>query len=90
MSPRWCGIDWAETQHGVVIVDEQGKPAARARITDDPKGVSRLPGMLAVAADANGGVAVPAAIETPHSLLVASPSSPLVCHMNSNRGQVRR
>jgi hypothetical protein len=34
----FCGIDWAERPHDVVLFDEDGQPVAKRHITDDAAG----------------------------------------------------
>ena len=67
----FCGIDWAEAQHDVAIVDSDGQLVAKKRITDDPIGFAELVEMLTAAGDCAEDP-VPVAIETPRGLLVAS------------------
>jgi hypothetical protein len=64
-----CGIDWAETQHDVAIIDDGGQLVAKKRISDDPAGFAELAEVLAEAGD-GAESAVPVAIETPRGLLV--------------------
>ncbi|GIH02852.1 mini-circle putative transposase for IS117 [Rhizocola hellebori] len=71
MGARWCGIDWSESRHDVVLVDEHGRAVVRVKITEDPAGVAHLLGILTGAVQA-GEDPVPVAIETPHGLLVAA------------------
>jgi transposase len=67
----FCGIDWAEDHHDVVLIDEAGQLLAKRRIGDDPHGLAELTGMLAAAGDSRDAP-IPVAIETPRGLLVAS------------------
>jgi Transposase len=41
-SKVFCGIDWAERQHDVAVVDEQGKLIAKRRISDGLAGFTEL------------------------------------------------
>jgi hypothetical protein len=36
----FCGIDWAETQHDVAIIEDSGRLVAKKRISDDPSELS--------------------------------------------------
>lgn len=67
----FCGIDWAEAQHDLAIIDNDGQLVAKKRITDDPSGFAELIEMLTAAGDCAEDP-VPVAIETPRGLLVAS------------------
>jgi transposase len=66
----FCGIDWAEDHHDIALVDRDGTLLARARVSDDPAGLTRLLDLLAEHGD-SAGDPVPVAIETPRGLLVA-------------------
>ncbi|WP_328601329.1 IS110 family RNA-guided transposase [Actinomadura physcomitrii] len=66
----FCGIDWFEQHHDVVIVDGNGGLVARQRIGDDAAGFGRLLEMLAQAGDGPDAY-VPVAVETSRGLLVA-------------------
>jgi transposase len=66
----FCGIDWAEDHHDIVLVDRDGGLLARLRITDDAAGLMRLLDLLAGHGDSPEDP-VPVAIETPRGLLVA-------------------
>ncbi|MDQ1013603.1 hypothetical protein QFZ43_000152 [Streptomyces afghaniensis] len=67
----FCGIDWAERNHDVALVDEAGTLLAKARITDDAAGYHKLLALLAEHGDSPDDP-IPVAIETSHGLLVAS------------------
>ena len=66
----FCGIDWAEDHHDIVLVDRDGQLLARRRISDDAPGLAALLGLLAGHGD-SADDPVPVAIETPRGLLVA-------------------
>ena len=40
--PIYCGIDWAETDHQVAVVDDVGELVAERRIGKDPAGLTKL------------------------------------------------
>ena len=65
-----CGIDWAENDHDVALVDETGKLVAKLRISDDVRGYQQLLALLAESGD-SAGDPVPIAIETARGLLIA-------------------
>jgi transposase len=66
----YCGIDWAENQHDVALVDDHGTVVAKRRISDDAAGFGQLLALLAEHGDQAGRL-VPVAIETSRGLLVA-------------------
>ena len=66
----FCGIDWASDHHDVVIVDDAGSLAAKARIDDPAEGLAQLLQLLADHGDVPEAP-VPVAIETSRGLLVA-------------------
>ncbi|MFD3678604.1 IS110 family transposase [Streptomyces sp. NPDC058613] len=66
----YCGIDWAEKHHDVVLVDDAGQLLAKRRITDDAAGYQILLDLLAEY-DNSQDEPVPIAIETNRGLLVA-------------------
>ena len=66
----YCGIDWAEDDHDIALVDRDGKLLARRRISDDAAGLAALLALLAEHGDTPGDL-IPVAIETPRGLLVA-------------------
>ncbi|WP_332909680.1 IS110 family RNA-guided transposase [Nocardia gipuzkoensis] len=66
-----CGIDWAEANHDVAIVDGDGRVTARERISNDAAGFARLLSLLAEAGDSAQDT-IPVAIETDRGLLVAA------------------
>jgi Transposase len=43
----FCGIDWAEDQHDIALVDQHGALLAKRRIGDDAAGFAALLQLLA-------------------------------------------
>ena len=68
---RWCGIDWAEHDHDIAIVDETGALVSKARLEDNAAGFAELMDLLAVHGQ-GCDAPVPVAIETAKGLLVAN------------------
>src|SRR3954467_4210615 len=66
----FCGVDWAEGHHDIVLIDDEGKLVAKRRISESVEGVAELTAMLAAAGD-SVEEPIPVAIETPRGLLVA-------------------
>ena len=74
LSPRRavsCGVDWAEDHHDVALVDAEGAPLAKLRISDDAAGFAELMALLAEHGD-SPEAPIPVAIETSRGLLVAA------------------
>ncbi|WP_405587863.1 transposase [Streptomyces sp. NBC_01190] len=44
----FCGIDWAESHHDIALVDQDGDPLAKMRISDDAAGFHALLELLAL------------------------------------------
>jgi hypothetical protein len=67
----FCGIDWAEGDHDIAVIDDSGQLIAKRRISETVTGIAELTDMFAAAGDsAEDPIAV--AIETPRGLLVAA------------------
>ncbi|WP_328490841.1 IS110 family RNA-guided transposase [Streptomyces zaomyceticus] len=66
----YCGIDWAEKHHDVVLIDESGRLLAKRRIADDLAGYQVVLDVLAEHGD-RAETPIPVAIETNRGLLVA-------------------
>lgn len=71
MTSLWCGIDWAEKHHDVAVVDDTGTLVAKARISDDIAGFTKLTEVITALTPA-GLAGLPIAIETSQGLLVAA------------------
>ncbi|MEY9872856.1 transposase [Streptacidiphilus sp. MAP12-33] len=66
----FCGIDWASDHHDVALTDSDGALVARARISDDARGLNELLELLAAHGDSEDK-RIPVAIETSRGLPVA-------------------
>jgi transposase len=64
----FCGIDWAEEQHDVCVVDADGRRLWRGRIRHDPEGIAQLKAALTALEPTPHEVVV--GIETGRGLLV--------------------
>lgn len=64
----FCGIDWAEEQHDVCVVDAEGRRLWRGRVAHEPSGIAQLRSALAALAPDPAQVVV--GIETGRGLLV--------------------
>lgn len=67
----FCGIDWAENHHDVVVVDAAGQLVSKRRISDNVDGFIEVLDLLAGAGDSPDD-SIPVAIETSRGLLVAA------------------
>src|SRR4029453_10138249 len=56
---RFCGIDWAEAHHDVVVVDADGRLLAHRRIRDDAAGYQQLLDLLAEVGESAAGARPP-------------------------------
>ena len=65
-----CGIDWSEQHHDIAVVDAAGAVVAKARVSNDANGFTRLLQLLASVGD-NAEAPIPVAIETDRGLWVA-------------------
>ncbi|WCN04079.1 IS110 family transposase [Streptomyces sp. M92] len=69
-TPVFCGVDWAEDQHDIALVDAGGRQLTKVRIGDDAAGFTQLTDLLAEHGDSEAAP-IPVAIETSRGLLVA-------------------
>jgi transposase len=65
----YCGIDWAEHHHDVVVVDQDGQVLARRRVSDDVAGFTDITGLLN-RLEPGGRAGVRVALETDRGLFV--------------------
>ncbi len=69
----YCGIDWAEHNHDVAVVDGDGAVLAKRRISDDIAGFTQVTEILCTHADdPDDPTGVDVALETDRGLLVAA------------------
>ena len=66
----FVGVDWAEDDHDVTVMDPDGRLLGRARVAEGIEGVGRLHALVGEHAEDPGEVVV--GIETDRGLLVAS------------------
>ena len=71
MAQLWCGIDWAEKQHDVAVIDDSGSLLIKERISDDVAGFDRLVELI-LELRKDGLDGLPVAIETAQGLLVSA------------------
>ena len=64
------GVDWAENDHDVTVMDSDGQVLDRVRVPEGLEGVSRLHALVSEHANDPGEVVV--GIETDRGLLVGS------------------
>src|SRR6266705_4579211 len=66
----YAGIDWADTHHVALVIDETGQQVSSLRVTHTPEGVSQLISFLSSIAPSKEQMAC--IIETNHGLLIAT------------------
>jgi transposase len=71
----YCGIDWAEKDHQVAVVDDGGELVAERRISNDPAGLTEL--LMLLAEHTGGGradefVSVDVAVEAGRGLMMCA------------------
>ncbi|HEX6552142.1 MAG TPA: IS110 family transposase [Ktedonobacteraceae bacterium] len=70
-SPRiwYVGVDWADTHHDVLVLDEAGRRVGARRFTHSPQGLNEL--KQSVLSIATSPEQVACIVETNHGLLIA-------------------
>src|SRR6266704_3137808 len=66
----YAGIDWADTHHDALVIDESGQQVSSLRISHTPEGLSQLIDCLSRIAPSKEQMAC--IIETNHGLLIAA------------------
>ena len=68
----YSGIDWADTHHDALVIDEQGHQVGSLRIAHTPAGMNQLNTFLERIIGAAAKEEMACIIETTHGLLIAS------------------
>ena len=68
----YAGIDWADTHHDVVVIDEAGRRVASTRVPHSPEGLSKLIRFLDEVCGSRHLDDLGCFVETSHGLLVAA------------------
>ncbi len=68
----YAGIDWADTHHDALVIDEQGHQVGSLRIAHTPAGMNQLNTFLERIIGAAAKEEMACIIETTHGLLIAS------------------
>lgn len=66
----YAGIDWADTHHDALVIDETGRPVSSLRVSHTPEGLSQLISFLSGMVPSKEQMAC--IIETNHGLLIAA------------------
>ncbi len=85
MGRVFVGLDWAETHHDVVVLDEHGERLAKARLPEGVEGVARFhdlvgdyvedPGEATIATETDRGLFVGALVAAGYRVLAVNPMS---------------
>ena len=67
----YAGIDWADTHHDVLVIDERGGRVGSLRVDHTPQGLSKLNTFLAQIIGSGPKEQMACIIETTHGLLIA-------------------
>jgi transposase len=67
----YAGIDWADTHHDALVIDEKGRQVGSLRIEHTPQGMSRLTTFLEQIIGTAPKEQMACIIETTHGLLIA-------------------
>jgi transposase len=68
----FVGIDWADTHHDVLVIDEAGRPVGSRRVMHSPQGLKELQALLLSISSPSRKEELACIIETTHGLLIAS------------------
>src|SRR6266480_2397798 len=67
----YAGIDWADTQHDALVIDEKGRQVGSLRVDHSPQGMSKLNAFLEQIIGTAPKEQMACIIETTHGLLIA-------------------
>jgi transposase len=67
----YVGIDWADTHHDAVVIDEKGHQVGSLRVDHNPEGMTKLNTFLQQIIGAESKEQMACIIETTHGLLIA-------------------
>ena len=67
----YAGIDWADTHHDALVLDEQGHQRGSFRVDHTPEGLARLSAFLETITGPDQKEQMACIIETTHGLLIA-------------------
>jgi transposase len=68
----FAGVDWADTHHDVVVIDDAGRHVGVRRVAHTPKGLTELQEFLLAISGPDRKEELACIIETTHGLLIAS------------------
>jgi transposase len=68
----YAGIEWADTHHDVLVIDEKGRQVGLQRIDHTPQGMSKLNTFWEQIMGSESKEQMACIIETTHGLLIAS------------------
>lgn len=67
----YAGVDWADTHHDALVIDEKGRKVGSIRVEHTPQGLSRLNTFLTQIIGSCAKEEMACIIETTHGLLIA-------------------
>src|SRR5207237_9319169 len=67
----YAGLDWADTHHDTLVVDEKGRQVGSLRVDHSPQGMSKLNTFLQQIIGSESKEQMACIIETTHGLLIA-------------------
>ena len=68
----FSGIDWADTHHDIVIIEESGRQLTSFRVAHTPEGLAELTSRLEAVCGPDNKAALACIIETNHGLLITT------------------
>jgi len=68
----FTGIDWADTHHDILILEESGRQLTSFRVAHTPKGLTELTSRLEAVCGSHNKAAMACIIETNHGLLITT------------------
>ena len=68
----FTGIDWADTHHDIVIIEESGQKLTSFRVAHTAAGLAELTNQLEAICGSDNKAAMACIIETNHGLLITT------------------
>jgi Transposase len=68
----FAGVDWADTHHDLVILDEFGHQISSFRVAHTPEGLQELTSQLVAVSGPYNKAAIACIVETNHGLLMTT------------------
>jgi hypothetical protein len=68
----FAGIDWADTHHDIVVLDERGQTLSSFRVTHTAQGLDELTNRLRTLCGQEKSAELACIVETNHGLLITA------------------